>query len=74
MAGARFHVLARADQWRVEREGGLFAIAFATKDEAVRAAESRARIAQPAVVVLHDAAGLVQDELSYGDERSPARS
>jgi hypothetical protein len=58
----------------VEREGGLFAVSFDTKEEAVRAAETRARIAQPAVVVVHDEVGQEEDRFGFGEGEDAASS
>ncbi len=72
MSTARFHVVRRKDQWRVERDGGIFAVGFDTLEQAVRAAEARARIAEPATVTVHDETGQVRDERRYGDDPGPA--
>lgn len=65
MSAALFHVVARDNQWRVEREGGVFSVSFDTLDQAIRAAQKRARIAEPAVVVVHDGAGQVREERKF---------
>lgn len=67
MSRTRFHVVRRGTQWQVQREGGLFSMSYDTLDEAVEAAKVRARISEPARVLVHDENGRQVQDFTFGE-------
>jgi hypothetical protein len=71
MSVTRFIVKPFDRRWLLERDGGVFHVLFDTREQAVRGAQRRARIAAPAVVLVHRVDGTVEDVWHTEDGDDP---